>query len=395
LPSCHTHLVPICLALGRADAVMASKTEPGEPVPGHHVCPHCAKPFARLCDLNKHAKSHSRPFKCAIPSCKYHEHGWPTAKELERHINDKHSVAPRTFACRFPPCTYKSKRESNCKQHMEKTHRWKYIRSKSNGKHMTTHPRDDLDHRINISTSKAFATSASSPTSSLVSPNQDFVLFPYDNDASIALGEDDDDDMGYDHPQGQDSQVYLPWTSPTTRIRRNENFIEMFTQTYNGAPERPAGDNDGLIDPGLPQYTHADLPVIGGSDPVGIYSAQTFIKAEPPNTTIERVSLSRPKSRTGSFTVDPRERRPLPVIQTAAGGPSQGGGGRLGPSGSSAPVDQTAYTDFKSTLCRRRTDDDDTEDENQSPQKRQRSNPGENFSDTDMPDIFRFAHPRI
>jgi hypothetical protein len=32
------------------------------------------------------------------------------------------------------PCAYLSKRESNCKQPMEKTHGWTYIRSKNNGK---------------------------------------------------------------------------------------------------------------------------------------------------------------------------------------------------------------------------------------------------------------------
>jgi len=38
------------------------------------------------------------------------------------------------YRCKFAPCTYASKRESNCKQHMEKTHNWVYVRSKSNGR---------------------------------------------------------------------------------------------------------------------------------------------------------------------------------------------------------------------------------------------------------------------
>jgi hypothetical protein len=38
------------------------------------------------------------------------------------------------YKCNFPPCTYSSKRESNCKQHMEKAHGWQYVRSKSNGR---------------------------------------------------------------------------------------------------------------------------------------------------------------------------------------------------------------------------------------------------------------------
>ncbi|KAJ2893611.1 uncharacterized protein MKZ38_008408 [Zalerion maritima] len=100
------------------------------------VCKHagCGKQFARPCDLTKHEKTHSRPWKCPEPTCKYHDQGWPTEKEMDRHYNDKHSSNPHFFTCQFTPCPYKSKRESNCKQHMEKAHGWKYDRTKNNGK---------------------------------------------------------------------------------------------------------------------------------------------------------------------------------------------------------------------------------------------------------------------
>ena len=97
--------------------------------------PGCEKEFKRPCDLTKHEKTHSRPFKCAVETCKYHEYGWPTEKELDRHNNDKHSAAPPLFECHFKPCPYRSKRESNCKQHMEKAHGWQYVRSKNNSRH--------------------------------------------------------------------------------------------------------------------------------------------------------------------------------------------------------------------------------------------------------------------
>jgi uncharacterized C2H2 Zn-finger protein len=96
--------------------------------------PGCDKEFKRPCDLTKHEKTHSRPWKCPVESCKYHEYGWPTEKEMDRHHNDKHSSAPALYRCKFPPCSYQSKRESNCKQHMEKAHNWTYVRSKNNGK---------------------------------------------------------------------------------------------------------------------------------------------------------------------------------------------------------------------------------------------------------------------
>lgn len=96
--------------------------------------PGCNKEFKRPCDLTKHEKTHSRPWKCPIPTCKYHEYGWPTEKEMDRHRNDKHSANPPMYECLFKPCSYKSKRDSNRKQHMEKAHGWTYVRTKSNKK---------------------------------------------------------------------------------------------------------------------------------------------------------------------------------------------------------------------------------------------------------------------
>jgi hypothetical protein len=90
--------------------------------------PGCGKQFRRPCDLTKHEKTHSRPWKCPIPTCKYNLLGWPTEKEMDRHIMDKHQEAPAMYECHFKPCTYHSKRESNCKQHMEKVHGWVYVR---------------------------------------------------------------------------------------------------------------------------------------------------------------------------------------------------------------------------------------------------------------------------
>ncbi|KAF2184160.1 hypothetical protein K469DRAFT_200431 [Zopfia rhizophila CBS 207.26] len=99
-----------------------------------HVCRNCKKEFKRPCDLIKHEKTHSRPWKCTEEKCKYYGLGWPTEKERDRHVNDKHSSAPPQYKCLYSPCTYSSKRESNCKQHMEKAHGWEYVRSKSNGR---------------------------------------------------------------------------------------------------------------------------------------------------------------------------------------------------------------------------------------------------------------------
>ncbi|EEY20174.1 conserved hypothetical protein [Verticillium alfalfae VaMs.102] len=79
-------------------------------------------------------ETQARPWKCPDSSCKYHKDGWATEKELSRHVDDKHGSAPPVYQCQFPPCPYKSKRESNCKQHMEKAHGWEYSRTKASGR---------------------------------------------------------------------------------------------------------------------------------------------------------------------------------------------------------------------------------------------------------------------
>ncbi|KAF2238079.1 hypothetical protein EV356DRAFT_335888 [Viridothelium virens] len=113
---------------------MARRRKSDKPGDVAHACRACGKDFKRPCDLTKHEKTHSRPWKCPDVGCKYHEYGWPTEKEMQRHMNDKHSAAPSLFRCKYVPCSYSSKRESNCKQHMEKAHGWTYVRSKSNGR---------------------------------------------------------------------------------------------------------------------------------------------------------------------------------------------------------------------------------------------------------------------
>ncbi|KAK3692546.1 hypothetical protein B0T22DRAFT_503578 [Podospora appendiculata] len=365
---------------------MASGTEPGNATAGPHVCSHCRKFFVRLCDLNKHVKSHSRPFKCHVLSCKYHDQGWPTAKELERHNNDKHSQAPRTFTCLFPPCPYESKRESNCKQHMEKTHDWTYIRSKSNGKHSATPQETSPGYRLDTNISAAPYSAPTPPGPPFMPPpGPDFVLFPGDP------GDDDDIDLGYEHPEGYNSQVYLPWTSPMTRLRRNESAIEEFTQTYNGAPERNTHHSDALIDPRLSQGIPDGLPDNPRFDKITSFFGNDPIKAESPNTSTEQLPSTKQERRPSSVLAGFSERLNISAVQPS---------GYHSPPHTSRPVARPSKAStlasqpsplFKPTLTRRRKHEDD----GQSPQKRLKSSSVENFSDTGMPDIFRYAHPHI
>lgn len=94
----------------------------------------CDKVFHRKCDLSKHEKTHTRPYKCPVAGCKYYDLGLPTEKELDRHMNDKHEDTPALYTCEYDGCGFKSKRESNLKQHKEKKHGWTYIRQKGTHK---------------------------------------------------------------------------------------------------------------------------------------------------------------------------------------------------------------------------------------------------------------------
>ncbi|KAK3340258.1 hypothetical protein B0H65DRAFT_431319 [Neurospora tetraspora] len=201
---------------------------------GPYNCPDCTKVFARPCDLNKHSKSHTRPFKCQHSDCKYAELGWPTLKELERHNNDKHSPNPIIYACEYEGCDYESKRESNCKQHMEKAHGWLYTRSKSNGKQPADSSPIAPVYRLKPGPHVASESSTpllkqSSDFLPLPNHHQDFTLFQDDTDQSVIF-DDDDEDTSHHH----DAPQLIPWTSPATRLRRNGTMIERFDQTYHG-----------------------------------------------------------------------------------------------------------------------------------------------------------------
>ena len=235
---------------------MACQADPSAGPTTTFECQRCSKTFSRSCDLNKHEKSHSRPYKCKDNKCKYHTLGWPTAKELERHYNDKHSAAPRTFPCRFQPCAYLSKRESNCKQHMEKAHGWKYVKSKSRGNRRTEdYKADDSDCSPKDRGTKEEEQAQSGPSApsrplTVFTPATDFVLF---DDFADSLSDDEHHPgLGLGHGDSQGSESYLPWTSPGTRLRDNELFIEQFSQAYDGIQTKseraPNPGGSGVVD---------------------------------------------------------------------------------------------------------------------------------------------------
>ncbi|KAE8351326.1 hypothetical protein BDV28DRAFT_137314 [Aspergillus coremiiformis] len=162
---------------------MARRKKNAPPMDINQKCQFCDKVLKRPCDLTKHEKTHSRPYKCPERGCKYAELGFPTEKETERHFNDKHCKNPRLFRCHQPGCTYASKRESNCKQHMEKTHGWVYERTKNNGKNkvvnqgsaQSTPQPTGIPSPAASNPTGEFSTPTTGPTAS---PSEPSVAFP-------------------------------------------------------------------------------------------------------------------------------------------------------------------------------------------------------------------------
>lgn len=234
--------------------------------------PGCNKEFKRPCDLTKHEKTHSRPFKCPHPTCKYHNFGWPTAKEMDRHVNDKHSDSPSIYECMFKPCPYKSKRESNCKQHMEKAHGWHYVRTKSNGgkklpsKPLTPpHETPQLGNMPTPSSASNYSVSTPPQDEMLQGITGDFSAFAGENawmgSAGIPQQQLGDVDLLMDNNSPSSStsyERYPPYQNGSTFIMNNDEDL------YAARVQLPQQMPHQLFDKMMPQqmqaYQHMQQP---------------------------------------------------------------------------------------------------------------------------------------
>lgn len=223
----------------RSMARRKKNASPEELAPKRCREPGCTKEFKRPCDLTKHEKTHSRPWKCPIPTCKYNEFGWPTEKEMDRHVNDKHSDAPAMYECLFKPCPYKSKRESNCKQHMEKAHGWTYVRTKTNGKKGPSMPASSIQQTPPLGN---VSTPSTTHSYSVPTPPQDdqtlaFPSYPTDADwfANYGLQPDTLDamDLTMENPSPSSAtsyEQYPPYQNGSTFILNDEDIYAAHVQ---------------------------------------------------------------------------------------------------------------------------------------------------------------------
>jgi hypothetical protein len=272
---------------------------------------------------------------------------------------------------------------------MEKAHNWLYVRSKSKTKRLAAQPevasRDYGPKTCDAAPKTEHIPSvlpASCEPSIVPQPNMDFVLFDDDGEAD-AVGEEDDSLYGgYGDSEGAGS--YLPWTSPSTRLRKNELFIEMFSQAYNSAEDKTAMTTDpgdaeaasGLSEPTPPRGIQ--VPNQGGDH--GQFVGDMAIKIESPVMAVKAIT---PRKRNHEpVEADPAEtgRSSLPAGGNSLSGNHKAQAGQAMPTGQRARVfpDQSGDGDD----CFR-------------PKKKSKPDPSEDFTDKSMPDIFHYAHPQI
>ncbi|KAI1808315.1 hypothetical protein F4811DRAFT_549050 [Daldinia bambusicola] len=218
----------------RSMARRKKNATPEELAPKKCAHPGCNKEFKRPCDLTKHEKTHSRPWKCPIATCKYHDYGWPTEKEMDRHVNDKHSAAPPMFECHFKPCPYKSKRESNCKQHMEKAHGWTYVRTKTNGQKKASKAGSSTQPTPLI---KGLPTPSSEQTDLVMTPPEDSLFGHYNNEHEFPTYPSDQEfNASLFDPQPFDSDIQLEY-SPIDNNTPSSADSDQFNTYQDLSPE--------------------------------------------------------------------------------------------------------------------------------------------------------------
>ncbi|KZF23847.1 hypothetical protein L228DRAFT_238362 [Xylona heveae TC161] len=251
------------------------------------ACGECGKVFKRACDLTKHVKTHSRPWKCSEPGCKYAVEGWPTEKERDRHVNDKHCKEPKLFQCQFSPCTYQSKRESNCKQHMEKSHGWTYVRTKNNGKRAQTGTPLQTPSTAGIATPSSFLPDPVTPvTQNTHSPLMDETSTEHSTQhPALELGISPATSLSFDDAlnslEGQygsndlGAELGAPWSNASNDLFGMGGFDDMPLDSNNMNTELDmANAFDPTFTPEIPENFNDNFNLSSGDADLINYNAQ-------------------------------------------------------------------------------------------------------------------------
>jgi len=93
--------------------------------PLHWVCSQCGKAFRARKQLNVHRDRHTKPWKCSISACSYHEQGFGAKKDLMRHQASAHKFdSQETLYCPDRQCskTFPRFRDDNLRRHVKSYH---------------------------------------------------------------------------------------------------------------------------------------------------------------------------------------------------------------------------------------------------------------------------------
>ncbi|KAL8340300.1 hypothetical protein RB601_006407 [Gaeumannomyces tritici] len=400
---------------GHAPELSAASTSE----PSDLSCDVCHKRYIRQCDLNKHYKTHSRPFKCPILGCKFQERGWPTEKELIRHQNDKHSASPQVFRCTFQPCDYTSKRESNCKQHMEKNHGWQYVRSRPPRQSLSSgantsgclEPQEQGDRSPHGHAEGDGETQQSNPPvfpwayqphpppldPELLDPglaaNNQETSHDLPLDAPLDAREPQYDLETFDYTD-KESNIFLPWDSPPTKLKKMETVLaqlppSLFTATTAAWPaplDNASGDAEILLSPAI-KVAHSPIPDFMPLPPLDAPCPD--IQGQRDYSDDRRAALGQTSAENKAKPEHGhRHKRSVDYMSTVAGRATGSHDGAYGNDDADGDLDSNQDDDAEG-------DDDEDGDDEPPPRKKPRASLGDGFDDAAMECPFRLANPDV
>jgi hypothetical protein len=137
----------------------------------------------------------------------------------------KHSYP--LYECHFKPCPYKSKRESNCKQHMERIHGWVWVRSKGGKSTNIGVPGSDGDFGVE-DLSMACAYHQSLTTTQAVAGDVNFQNFesPIEDFPKPSLVADNFESRDLPRRPASPTQLDLHKGDPKTHITETERVAQ-------------------------------------------------------------------------------------------------------------------------------------------------------------------------
>jgi hypothetical protein len=209
-------------------------------VPGRGInkCSNCGKVFVGKFNFADHRKECSSIWKCPVKECKYANIEFSTEKELIRHQNDKHASPPAQYKCRYPPCTYASKRESNCKQHMEKAHGGGWNQVRSTGYRQKKRPHAAAGERDLIAT----LPGAPHPTR-LSSPSRSLPEMPTTDDIDGLTDVTHDNDFTLFSTESNNTQTNNMWPAPSNFYKQPTDYDNQSTDFLDGFTNDPYSFN--------------------------------------------------------------------------------------------------------------------------------------------------------